>query len=91
MRETVGYNDLKMMIYPTKRCMDSRVGDSRILYTCFERRTDGYTCDYYIATITESECPDNLCELELSAHTWAVFEIVGPMPTAMAEVWGFRL
>lgn len=46
------------------------------------------TTDYYIATITEKECPDNLCKLDLPAMTWAVFEITGPMPTAMSEVWG---
>lgn len=46
------------------------------------------TTDYYIGSITEKTCPDNLCKLELQPQTWAIFEITGPMPTAMSEVWG---
>lgn len=46
------------------------------------------TTDYYIAAITEKDVPETLCKLDLSAHTWAIFEITGPMPTAMAEIWG---
>jgi AraC family transcriptional regulator len=46
------------------------------------------TTDYYIATITKKSCPGNLCQLEIQPHTWAIFEITGPMPTAMAEIWG---
>lgn len=46
------------------------------------------TTDYYIATITDQECPKTLCELEIPSYTWAVFEITGPMPDAMCEVWG---
>lgn len=49
---------------------------------------DDHTTDYYIATITEVETPSNLTELVIPALTWAVFEIVGPMPNAMADVWG---
>jgi AraC family transcriptional regulator len=46
------------------------------------------TTDYYIAAITESDPPENLCKLEIPSLTWAIFEITGPMPTAMAEIWG---
>ncbi len=46
------------------------------------------TTDYYIAAITEKECPKTLIKLEIQAHTWAIFEITGPMPTAMADIWG---
>lgn len=46
------------------------------------------TTDYYIASITDKDAPDSLCELDIQAHTWVIFEITGPMPTAMAEVWG---
>jgi len=46
------------------------------------------TTDYYIAAITESNSPKNLCKLEIPSLTWAIFEIIGPMPTAMAEIWG---
>ncbi|WFR59494.1 AraC family transcriptional regulator [Anaerocolumna sp. AGMB13025] len=46
------------------------------------------TTDYYIAAITEADTPENLCKLDIPSLTWAIFEIVGPMPTAMAEIWG---
>lgn len=46
------------------------------------------TTDYYIGTITTNDCPEDLVILEVPAQTWAVFEIVGALPTAMAEVWG---
>lgn len=49
---------------------------------------EDHTTDYYIATITEAETPSELTELVIPALTWAVFEIVGPMPNAMADVWG---
>ena len=46
------------------------------------------TTDYYIATISDKTPPDGMCSLEIPSLTWAVFEIVGPMPTAMGDVWG---
>jgi AraC family transcriptional regulator len=46
------------------------------------------TTDYYIAAITEKNPPKTLCTLEIPSLTWAIFEIIGPMPTAMAEMWG---
>ncbi|MGF7145563.1 AraC family transcriptional regulator [Anaerotaenia torta] len=46
------------------------------------------TTDYYIAAITEKDCPKTLSRLEIPALTWAIFEITGPMPTAMADIWG---
>ncbi|WP_105619652.1 AraC family transcriptional regulator [Vallitalea okinawensis] len=46
------------------------------------------TTDYYIAAITEKDAPKTLCELKIPSLTWAIFEITGPMPTAMAEIWG---
>lgn len=46
------------------------------------------TTDYYIGAITEKETPVNLCTLEIPPLTWAIFEIVGPLPTAMSEMWG---
>ncbi len=46
------------------------------------------TTDYYIASITEKVCPETLCKLDIPSLTWAIFEIVGAMPNAMAEMWG---
>lgn len=44
--------------------------------------------DYYIASITDKDCPEQMHKLEIPSHTWAIFEIIGPMPTAMTKVWG---
>ncbi len=46
------------------------------------------TTDYYIAAITKKDCPKTMCKLEIPSLTWAIFEITGPMPTAMTEIWG---
>jgi AraC family transcriptional regulator len=46
------------------------------------------TTDYYIAAITEKDCPKTMSKLEIPTLTWAIFEITGPMPTAMADIWG---
>ena len=46
------------------------------------------TTDYYIAAITEKDSPKTLCKLEIPTLTWSIFEITGPMPTAMADIWG---
>lgn len=46
------------------------------------------TTDYYISAITKKECPKTMCKLEIPALTWAIFEITGPMPNAMTEIWG---
>lgn len=44
--------------------------------------------DHYIGVATTRECPANLTQLEVSASTWAVFEIVGPFPDTLQNVWG---
>lgn len=49
---------------------------------------EDHTTDYYIGTITSEKPPKELSQLDIASHTWAVFEITGPLPTAMAEIWG---
>ncbi|MCQ2010933.1 MAG: AraC family transcriptional regulator [Sporolactobacillus sp.] len=44
--------------------------------------------DHYIGTATTKECPDQFAVLEVAASTWAVFEAVGPFPSALQNVWG---
>lgn len=44
--------------------------------------------DHYIGVATTKECPNNLAQLEVPASTWAVFEVVGPFPGALQNVWG---
>jgi AraC family transcriptional regulator len=44
--------------------------------------------DHYIGVATNRECPDKLSELKVSASTWAVFEVIGPFPDTLQNVWG---
>ncbi|TFH58511.1 AraC family transcriptional regulator [Peribacillus frigoritolerans] len=44
--------------------------------------------DHYIGAATTRECPDNLTQLNVDASTWAVFEVVGPFPETLQNVWG---
>lgn len=44
--------------------------------------------DHYIGVATTKECPDNLSKLEVAPSTWAVFEVVGPFPDTLQNVWG---
>ncbi|AEI43428.1 AraC family transcriptional regulator [Paenibacillus mucilaginosus] len=44
--------------------------------------------DHYIGAATTKECPDGFASLEVPPLTWAVFEAVGPFPSALQEVWG---
>ena len=45
--------------------------------------------DYWIAAVTTKECPENFDTIVIPSSTWAVFEIVGPIPDAVQET--FRL
>ncbi|SFT04632.1 AraC family transcriptional regulator [Marininema halotolerans] len=47
----------------------------------------GQTMDYWIATNYMGETPDNLAKISIPASKWVVFEVVGPMPTAMQKTW----
>ncbi|MTI47264.1 AraC family transcriptional regulator [Sporosalibacterium faouarense] len=44
--------------------------------------------DHYIGVATNNECPSDLEELRVTASTWAVFEVVGPFPETLQDVWG---
>lgn len=44
--------------------------------------------DHYIGVATTKECPDNMVQLEVPALTWAVFEVAGPFPATLQNVWG---
>ena len=58
------------------------------LVGAYSEMYDDNTTDYYIGTITTKPCPENLIKLEIPAQTWAIFEITGPLPTAMKDIWG---
>lgn len=42
--------------------------------------------DYYIAVSSTQPVPEGMCEYEVPACTWAVFECKGPMPTAIQKM-----
>lgn len=59
---------------------------SGCLGICADMHDNGF--DYWIAAATTKPCPDSLEELSIPASTWAIFTCVGPMPTAMQQMWG---
>ncbi len=42
--------------------------------------------DYYIAVASDKPAPQGMCEFEVPACTWAVFECIGSMPQAIQEL-----
>ena len=44
--------------------------------------------DHCIGVATTKECPEHLTKLEVPSSTWAVFEVVGPFPDTLQNVWG---
>lgn len=46
----------------------------------------GEDLDYYIAVATDKPTPKDMTEYEVPAGTWAVFECIGPMPSAIQEL-----
>lgn len=60
-----------------------------IIGLCADMYNDGF--DYWIGSITNKECPEELYEIEIPASTWAIFEVVGPirpLPNKMQDIWG---
>ncbi len=47
---------------------------------------DGQDFDYYIAVATDKQTPDGMVEYTVPQCTWAVFESIGAMPTAIQEL-----
>ncbi len=47
---------------------------------------NGKDFDYYIAVTSDKPVPDGMTEYEIPACTWAIFECVGPMPTAIQQL-----
>lgn len=44
--------------------------------------------DHVIGVATTTECPNHFSELEVPASIWAVFEVIGPFPETLQNVWG---
>ncbi len=47
---------------------------------------NGKDFDYYIASATNKPVPEQMCEYEVPAATWAIFECIGPMPHAIQDL-----
>jgi len=58
------------------------------LIGAYSEMYENSTTDYHIGVITTKECPDEFYQLDVPGQTWAVFDIVGPLPDAMRDVWG---
>lgn len=86
--EGLGENIGKMWSETTSETIGQIAGLGDGLVGVYSGMYEDNTTDYYIAAITKKDCPKTLNKLEIAAHTWAIFEITGPMPTAMADVWG---
>jgi AraC family transcriptional regulator len=43
--------------------------------------------DYFIASSSDELCPEGMDELVIPEGLWVVFQCVGPMPTAIQDVW----
>ncbi|MFK3939233.1 GyrI-like domain-containing protein [Alkalihalobacillus sp. NPDC078783] len=43
--------------------------------------------EYWVATSHAGKAPEGMASLRLPASKWAVFEVHGPMPTAMHHAW----
>lgn len=55
-----------------------------------ERMEEKGGLDHYIGVASTLDCPDGqgLAALEVPASTWAVFEVIGPFPETLQNVWG---
>ncbi|CAM3983573.1 AraC family transcriptional regulator [Mesobacillus zeae] len=59
-----------------------------LLGVCVDKSNDqSKTMEYWIAAAHEGETPENLLKLDIPASKWAIFEVHGPMPTAMTKMW----
>lgn len=70
------YNELKQLA-------DGEPGG--VIGVCADMYDNGF--DYWIAAATNKPCPAHLCALRIPAATWAIFEVVGPLPGAVQDFW----
>lgn len=86
--EGLGENIGKMWRETPRETISQIAGLGNGLVGVYSGMYEDNTTDYYIAAITEKEYPKTLYKLEIPSLTWAIFEIIGPLPAAMAEMWG---
>jgi len=67
-----------------KVCMLAGREDYSVLGVCASMNNKDF--DYYIACESGQPVPEGMCEFTVPASTYAIFECVGPMPTAIQEL-----
>ncbi|WP_407270207.1 effector binding domain-containing protein [Radiobacillus sp. PE A8.2] len=66
--------------------IESHAGDLGMLGACLEYESEADAFIYFIGVEKGfAEVPEQLEENQIPASTWAVFEVVGPMPEAIQE------
>ena len=72
-----------------EKCMEifelSNMEPTGVLGICADMYNDGF--DYWIAAATTKPCPEGLQALNIPACTWAIFDVTGPMPGAIQEMF----
>jgi len=63
--------------------------DIGVVGLCLKYYDTDQTMDYAIAAFTEQEKNADLTEILLPPETWAVFECIGPMPSAIQKGWHY--
>ncbi|MBS4177477.1 GyrI-like domain-containing protein [Bacillus sp. FJAT-49731] len=60
-----------------------------ILGVCVDKGASesGQSIDYWIAAASEGDVPEGFQSLNIPACKWVVFEVHGPMPDAIQNVW----
>ncbi|HEY4554396.1 MAG TPA: GyrI-like domain-containing protein, partial [Bacillaceae bacterium] len=58
-----------------------------VLGVCVDNRDSQQAIDYWIAAEFEGETPKDMEVLDIPASKWAVFEVHGPMPSAIQKAW----
>lgn len=60
-----------------------------LLGVCVDKRIlkQNAAIDYWIATEYEGQVPEEYSSLTIPASKWVIFEVHGPMPDAIQEVW----
>ncbi|MGE7765102.1 AraC family transcriptional regulator [Peribacillus sp. NPDC096540] len=60
-----------------------------LLGVCVDKRIleQNETMDYWIATEYDGQAPEEYSSLTIPASKWVIFEVHGPMPDAIQEVW----
>ncbi len=68
-------------------CNTEPVGILNVSANFCERTTEGSELDQYIGVATTKTASSNYDVLHVEPSVWAVFEVIGPFPTALQDTW----